>query len=113
MLAGVLAWIVVAVIGQQFAAATDGLKPFDLQPGLQAGDIPAQLPPTPRSRVRIYLRFFVLDFFLPLFAYGTLVLLWALAPGPRRPGLAGAGTAGLPCFRACPWRATGARTSPS
>lgn len=77
MVAGVLAWVVVAVLGQQFADATGGVRPFDLQPGLRAAEIPVQLPAyTPESE-RIYLRFFVLDFFLPLFAYGTLVLLWA------------------------------------
>lgn len=77
VLAGVLAWIVVVVLGGQFAAATAGLKPFDLQPGLRTADIPAQLPfYTDESRA-IYLRFFAVDFLLPLAAYGTLVLLWA------------------------------------
>jgi hypothetical protein len=77
LLAGILAWVVVALIGGQFAAATNGLKPFDLQPELQARDIPAQLPAYTDASRRIYVRFFVVDFFLPLAAYGTVVLLWA------------------------------------
>ena len=106
MLAGVLAWVVVAVIGQQFAAATGGLKTFDLQPGLRAADIPAQLPTYTPESVRIYLRFFVLAFFLPLFSYGTLVLLWALLQARAVPGWhARYGWSALfPCVpMACDW----------
>jgi hypothetical protein len=77
LIAGLLAWLVVVIIGGQFAAATDGLRPFDLQPGLRAGDIPAQLPAYTNESRRIYARFFAVDFFLPLAAYGTVVLLWA------------------------------------
>jgi hypothetical protein len=106
LLAGVLAWVVVAVVGQQFAAATNGLKPFDLQPGLRSADIPAQLPAYTPESVRIYLRFFFLDFFLPLFAYGTLVLLWArLQAGAFPAWHARYGwSALLPCVpMACDW----------
>lgn len=106
LLAGVLAWVVVAVVGQQFAGATNGLKPFDLQPGLRAADIPAQLPAYTPESVRIYLRFFFLDFFLPLFAYGTLVLLWArLQAGAFPDWHARYGwSALLPCVpMACDW----------
>ena len=102
MLAGVLAWVVVAVIGQQF-------KPFDLQPGLRAADIPAQLPAYTPESVRIYVRFFVLDFFLPLFAYGTLVLLWAWLQARAVPGWHGSYSwaALFPCLpMACDWGET-------
>jgi len=77
LLAVLLAWLVVVVLGGQFAAATQGLKPFDLQPGLTAGDILAQLPLYTGESRRVYTGFFVADFFLPLAAYGTVALLWA------------------------------------
>lgn len=93
LLAGVLAWLVVAVIGGQFAAATDGLKPFDLQPGLRAGDIPAQLPRYTEESRELYVRFFAVDFFLPLAAYGTVVLLWARLLSRAAPG----------CYSRYPW----------
>jgi len=86
LLAGALAWIVVVIIGGQFAVATDGLKPFDLQPGLTARDIPDQLPAYTGESRRIYVRFFVVDFFLPLAAYGTVVLLWARLLARAAPG---------------------------
>jgi len=106
LIAGGLAWIVVAVVGQQFAAATGGLKPFDLQPGLEAREIPAQLAAYTAASVRIYGRFFVLDFFLPLFAYGTLVLLWAWLQARAIPRWQGrySWAALFPCLAmACDW----------
>jgi hypothetical protein len=86
MLTGILAWIVVVIIGGQFAAATSGLKPFDLQPTLQATDIPAQLPRYTSESRRIYARFFAVDFLLPLAAYGMMVLLWVRLLARAAPG---------------------------
>ena len=88
LLAGVLAWLVVVIIGGQFAAATGGLEPFDMQPGLRAGDILAQLPSYTEESRHLYTRFFLVDFFLPLAAYGAVALLWAWLLARAAPGLA-------------------------
>jgi hypothetical protein len=88
VIAAALAWLSISVVGAQFAAATGGMKPFDLQPGLKVAEIWAQLPVYTRESRRLYLRFFVLDFFLPLAAYGTVFLLWVRLFPSAAPALA-------------------------
>lgn len=63
-------------IGVQFQNATNNHEAFDFQNKLTAADIYAQLPDyTPTSKA-IYTRFFITDFFFPLFASLFLSLLW-------------------------------------
>jgi hypothetical protein len=63
--------------GQQFQGVTGGHEVFDFQNRLTIAAIRHQLPAyTARSRA-LYYRFFVIDFFFPLFASCFISLVWA------------------------------------
>lgn len=65
-------------IGVQFQNATNNHEAFDFQNKLTAADIYAQLQDYRPISKAIYTRFFITDFFFPLFASLFLSLLWTL-----------------------------------
>jgi hypothetical protein len=71
------AWVDIRLIAPAFAAATNGIPVFDLQPGLQPEQIWQQLPRYTAESIRIYWQFFWLDMAFPLAAFTALALLWA------------------------------------
>lgn len=66
------------ITGRQFAVETANHEAFDFQNRLTAAAIYEQLPEYTQTSKQVYRRFFVIDFFFPLFASIFLSLLWAV-----------------------------------
>lgn len=74
------------ITGKRLQNASGGHEAFDLQNKLTTAQIYEQLPAYTAESKRLYRRFFIIDFFFPLFASLFIGLLWAaLLPRPEAP----------------------------
>jgi hypothetical protein len=100
VLAIVSFWLMAGVITPAFQAATEGLRPFDLNFGISADVMYGDLPSYSDESRRLYLWFAVADFVYPAAAAGFFALLWAWmfnkAPNRGFDRLLSIGVLGLP-----------------